>query len=179
MKYRRIYQPGGSYFFTVVTDQRRPILASADRVTLFRDCCRRVMAAHPFRINAIVILPDHIHVIWTLPPNDSDYSLRWMVIKRLFTQSLHLGHDSFVEPARRRKGEQPIWQRRFWEHLIRDEDDFIRHVEYIHYNPVKHGLATSPYAWPHSSFRRFVEAGYYPCDWAAGEPFSSASAFVE
>ncbi|TAL16442.1 transposase, partial [bacterium] len=111
---------------------------------------------HPFAILAWVILPDHLHCIWRLPEGDDDFSIRWQLIKTRFT--------------RRAREERKVWQGRFWEHVIKDEGDLIRHVEYIHYNPVKHGYARSPMEWPHSSFKRFVENGMYSSEWGNGGP---------
>lgn len=114
----------------------------------------------------MVVLPDHLHTIWTLPPDDADYSGRWRAIKSRFSRTL--AHDD-VRLNRNRRGEFDFWQRRFWEHLLRDDDDFARHVDYIHYNPVKHGLVTSPSAWPLSSIHAFVRAGILPADWGGGD----------
>ena len=154
MHYRRALTPGGSFFFTLVTDQRRPIFTSTETVEILRNAFRTVRASRPFSIDAMVVMPDHLHCIWTLPPGDADFSTRWRLIKTWFTK--HCGADGCT---------QAVWQPRYWEHQIRDEADFAHHVDYIHYNPVKHGLAQSPLAWPYSSFRRHVEAGVYPANW--------------
>ena len=131
MQYRRANQPGGTYFFTVVTYERRKLFIDEATVDLLRQAVRSVMANHPFEILASVILPDHLHMIWKLPEDDADFSTRWRLIKAQFS------HRYLVKPAaatasRMSKGEQNIWQRRFWEHLIRDEQDLHRHIEYIH-----------------------------------------------
>ena len=154
MRYRRAFVEGGSYFFTVVTAQRRPILATEQAIEDLRSAFRNVRARRPFEIDAIVVLPDHLHCIWTLPPDDSDFATRWRLVKTWFTKNCDAGIRS-----------APIWQDRYWEHLMRDEGDFTRHVEYIHYNPVKHGRVARPTDWPYSSFGRYVEAGIYPADW--------------
>ena len=169
MNYRRAFIPGGSYFFTVVTEYRRQLLASAEAVALLRSAVRTVRAARPFEVNAMVVLPDHLHCIWTLPPGDADFATRWRLVKTWFTK--HCDPAWRVAPGRARaaKKEQALWQHRYWEHALRDEVDFSRHVEYIHYNPVKHGLASAPISWPYSSFCRYVEAGMYPVDWGQGE----------
>jgi putative transposase len=168
MRYRRAKTPGGSYFFTVVTHQRRPILIKPSNVEALRKALATVMQRHPFRIDAFVLLPDHLHCIWTLPPSDNDFSSRWRLVKSSFSRTCF--DQSKVSPARARKQERGIWQQRFWEHFIRDENDFLHHVEYIHYNPVKHGLVKSPSEWPHSSFHRDVNAGDYPVTWGASMP---------
>ncbi len=119
----------------------------------------------PFTIVASVILPDHLHFIWTLPPDSSDYSTRWRFIKSHFTRNWCPMETTSEVASRQQKGEKDVWQRRFWERLIRDEGDLNRHVEYIHYNPVKHSLAKSADDWPYSSFAKYVRDGLYPCDW--------------
>lgn len=168
MRYRRAFNPGGSFFFTVVTERRRPLLASADSVELLREAFRRVRSKRPFKIDAMVVLPDHLHCIWTLPQGDADFATRWRLIKTWFTK--HCDPVLRFEPdvARARKRECAVWQHRYWEHQIRDEVDYIRHIEYIHYNPVKHGLVSSPEEWPYSSFLRYVESGAYATDWGRG-----------
>ena len=120
---------------------------------------------HPFTVDAIVLLPDHLHCIWTLPQGDDDFSKRWMLIKGKFTRLCDDPFKGTLSPSRIEKRELNVWQRRFWEHQIRDEMDYKRHVDYIHYNPVKHGLASSPLAWRFSSFRRYVKAGAYHPEW--------------
>ncbi len=123
---------------------------------------------HPFNVDAIVILPDHIHSIWTLPENDADFSARWQLIKARFSRSIAGGEQ--ISQSRSRRGERGIWQRRFWEHVVRDERDFRAHMDYLHFNPVKHGHAASVREWPHSSFHRLVQKGFYAADWGdAGE----------
>lgn len=163
MDYRRAYRPGASYFFTAVTERRRPILVTY--VDQLRDAVRATRTRYPFAIDAIVVLPDHLHTVWTLPEGDANFSLRWRELKRRFTRVLPLSARGEPSASRARKGEQAVWQRRFWEHLIRDEQDYAAHVDYIHFNPVKHGLVAEPYDWPHSSFHRYVKAGWYPERW--------------
>lgn len=154
-------------FFPVVTHERKKILCLGDNPHLLKHAFATVKARHPFTIDAIVLLPDHLHCIWTLPPEDKDFSKRWMLIKSNFTRTCYDPCKSGVGPSRILKREQNVWQRRFWEHQIRDERDFTRHVEYIHYNPVKHGLVQSPSAWKYSSFHRYVKNSVYPQDWGA------------
>jgi putative transposase len=155
--YRRAYVPGGTYFFTLVTHHRRRLLQSPERVTLLREAMRHVNRTRPFKMQAAVILPDHLHCIMTLPEGDSDYSGRWREIKKRFSRQ--------VDTSTNARGERPVWQRRFYEHVIRDEDDWKAHVDYIHYNPVKHGLAKCPRDWPWSSFTKALRLGWYTEQW--------------
>jgi putative transposase len=164
--YRRNFVPGASYFFTVNLHDRSTRLL-IDQIELLRAAFRGVRAQRPFTIDAIVILPDHLHSIWTLPPGDADFATRWRLIKTAFSRSLPSSERR--SQSRAAKGERGIWQRRYWEHTLRDELDFERHCDYIHFNPVKHGHAGSTREWPHSSFQKFVKLGVYPVNWAAGE----------
>ena len=167
MDYRRYYQAGGSYFFTVVTHNRRPILTTEENIQRLRKAFRHVQAKHPFHIDAIVVLPDHLHTLWRLPEGDADFSTRWRKIKHFFSIGVAKGVVSNSKQRRREKG---VWQRRFWEHALRDEHDWRRHVDYIHYNPVKHGHVSLPAQWPFSSFHKAVKMGWYEMDWGASEP---------
>ena len=169
MRYRRAYIPGGTYFFTVVTYNRKPIFSTAEAVNLLRNAFVDTNQHMPFTVMADVILPDHLHFIWSLPPDSSDYSTRWRLIKSYFTRHYCLENHISSVPSRAHKGEKEIWQRRFWEHLIRNESDLIRHVEYIHYNPVKHGKVNSPSEWQYSSFNRYVQEGLYPFNWGSSQ----------
>jgi putative transposase len=163
--YRRNFIPGGSFFFTVnLLDRRSDLLT--ERIDLLRQAFRTVRARHPFTLDAIVVLPDHLHAIWTLPPAEADYAMRWRLIKAFFSRGIEAGER--ISASRERKGERSVWQRRYWEHTLRDERDFERHCDYIHFNPVKHGYARTAGEWPHCSFHRFVELGIYPVDWASG-----------
>ena len=161
--YRRNFIPGGTFFFTVNLAERRLLLLT-EHIELLRRAFREIRSRHPFSVAAIIVLPDHLHTIWTLPPNDSDFATRWRLIKSSFSRALP--RDERISMSRKRKAERGIWQRRFWEHTIRDETDFARHVDYIHINPVKHGYVTRVRDWPHSSFHRMVRDGTYPEDWA-------------
>ena len=154
MNYRRIYQAGGTYFFTVVSDQRRPILIDDAVRNALRDAIITVRAKYPFEIIAWVLMPDHLHTIWRLPEKDANYSLRWREIKRYTTHAC----PSFPK----------IWQNRFWEHTVRDEHDFIQCFDYLHFNPIKHGLCTDLSQWAFSTFHRYVKEGLYPADWCEG-----------
>ncbi|MFA6970505.1 MAG: transposase [Gallionella sp.] len=168
MQYQRVFVPGASYFFTLVTEQRRTILASVAAIEVLHSAFRAVSKTRPFEVDAIVVLPDHLHCILTLPPGDADFATRWRLIKTRFTKQCDPAFRAVANPARRAKREQAVWQHRYWEHLLRDETDYTRHVEYIHFNPVKHGYAESAIEWPYSSFRRYVAAGIYPADWGQG-----------
>lgn len=166
-EYRRAFEPGGIFFFTVVSHQRRRFLRTPMARTLLRQAIREVMAAAPFEMTAIILLPDHLHAIWQLPDDDGDFSTRWGRIKKGFTDRWLRagGGEETVTVSRRQHRERGVWQRRFWEHVIRDKADMIAHLDYIHYNPIKHGLATCPHAWPYSSFHRYVRQGQYERNW--------------
>jgi len=165
-RYIRAYVPGGTFFFTVALLERRRSLLT-EHIEELRVAFVNARRRRPFTIDAIVVLPDHLHCIWTLPPGDSDFSTRWHDIKARFSARIPRGER---RSARRvKKGERAVWQRRFWEHLIRSDLDFERHVDYIHFNPVKHGHVSRASDWPHSSFHRYVRRGILPLDWAAGD----------
>ena len=135
-----------------------------EHVDQLRAAFRETRQRHPFATDAMVVLPDHLHAVWTLPEGDADVAMRWRQIKSAFSRALPT-----IEPisgSRAAKGERGVWQRRFWEHTIRDENDFARHIDYIHINPVKHRLVTRVRDWPYSSFHRMVKLGVYPEDWA-------------
>ena len=163
VNYRRARLPGATYFFTVTLRDRRSRKLT-DHVDALREEVKCVKRRWPFRIDAVVVLPDHLHTIWTLPEGDTDFSKRWRAIKARFTRCLVKRGIALVHD---RRGEYELWQRRFWEHLIRDEQDFARHVDYIHYNPVKHGWVARPLGWRWSSIHRYVRLGLLPPDWAA------------
>jgi len=169
MQYRRIYAPGGTFFFTLVTHERRRVFIDDQTVSLLRDAFRSVLQNHPFTIEAAVVLPDHLNMIWRIPENDSDYATRWRLIKSHFTHHWEESRDNPTNAYRQLKGERAVWQRRYWEHLIRDDRDWQRHVEYIHYNPVKHGIVRAPLDWKVSSFHIFVKQGLYSPEWGSGE----------
>jgi putative transposase len=160
--YRRNFVPGGTYFFTLTLADRRSS-ALINYIGVLRAAFRRTRHERPFGIDAIVALPDHLHAVLTLPPDDADYPGRLRLTKTLFSNGV-LAADGPVR--RHRSGELALWQRRFWEHTIRSEDDFARHVDYIHFNPVKHGLVSRVRDWPHSSFHRYARQGVLPLDWA-------------
>jgi putative transposase len=160
--YRRNFIPGGSFFFTVNLADRRLRLLT-DHVDKLRAALRQIRLRRPFTIDAMVVLPDHLHAVWTLPEGDADFATRWRQIKSEFSRSLPVVEQ--ISPSRAAKGERGIWQRRYWEHTIRDENDFMRHIDYVHINPLKHGLVTRVIEWPHSSFHHMVKLGVYPEDW--------------
>ena len=166
MRYRRSHVEGGCYFFTVVLANRQTALL-VEHIAVLRQALRRVRQRHPFEIVAMVVLPEHLHAIWQMPPDDTDFALRWSLLKSAFSRALP--KDERISPGRERKRERGIWQRRYWEHLIRDDDDLARHVDYIHYNPVKHGLVQRPTDWPYSSIHRYVRLGWADAHWGAGE----------
>ena len=148
VKYRRCYISGGTYFFTVNLDDRK-LDWLTKYIAQLKDAMRRVNEIHPFKTHAFVVLPDHLHVIWQLPDGDVNYSLRWRCIKTQFAKNLNGVGVSIVKNFRQ---ENFLWQKRFWEHTIKDETDFERHVNYIHYNPVKHGYVKRVADWPYSLF---------------------------
>nr|WP_264774033.1 transposase [Coxiella burnetii] len=161
MQYRRVFIPNGTYFFTVnLLERRRSLLI--DHIDQLRLSFSQVKLNHPFKIEAIVILPDHLHMIMTLPENDAKYSQRWNLIKGYFSRSIE--KNERISMSRKSKRERGIWQRRFWEHLIRNEDVFEKHVNYIHYNPVKHGCVENPMDWQYSSIHYYVTKGILPAN---------------
>ena len=162
--YRRHRVAGGTYFFTVAIAQRNRNLL-VQHVEILRRAMKADKLRAPFTLLAMVVLPDHLHAVWQLPDDDAAYSERWRRIKAAFSKEIR--SDERVSESRRAKGERGIWQRRFWEHTIRDDEDLQRHVDYVHFNPVKHGYARSAAEWPHSTFAEFVRRGVYPPDWAA------------
>jgi putative transposase len=167
--YRRNRVPGGMYFLTVnLLDRKSRLLV--DNIDALRDAVRTVRAGAPFHIDAWVVLPDHLHCVWTLPPEDDDFSGRWQAVKALFAAAMP--HTERRSATRVRKGERGIWQRRFREHTIRDDRDYAAHMDYVHFNPVKHGFADRATDWPFSSFHRCVARGLYPavCGHGGGEP---------
>jgi putative transposase len=158
---RNVRAKGSTFFFTVVLAQRPNNLLIGE-INRLRHIYKIVQQRHPFETVAICILPDHIHALWALPEGDANFATRWSAIKSCFSRGLDAQTRSASKVSKREKG---IWQRRYWEHAIRDEADFERHIDYIHFNPVKHGYVTRVTDWPHSSFHRFVEQGLLAPDW--------------
>jgi putative transposase len=180
-EYRRANTKGGTYFFTVVTYRRQPFLCDERVRTALREGIKTSQLTHPFTIDAWVLLPDHLHCIWTLPPDDADFGIRWALIKRFVTKQCNseLKRDELMKPSKLKRKESTLWQRRFWEHQIRDESDFQQHVDYIHYNPVKHRLVNKVSDWPYSTFHRYVGQGVYDMDWAGVEDVDNLIGFGE
>jgi putative transposase len=161
--YRRHRVPGGSYFFTVnLCDRNSRLLVT--EIDKLRHAVSTAREQHPFHIDAWVVLPNHLHCLWTLPPDDTQFPIRWQTIKATFSRSVRPPEER--RPSLIRKREAGIWQRRYWEHTIRDDRDYAAHMDYIHFNPVKHGLTTHPADWPFSTFRRCAALGLYPATWA-------------
>ena len=170
--YKRWYVPGGTYFFTCVTYHRQRILTSDLGRKCLREAIEIVRGDHPFEIVATVLLPDHWHSVWTLPPGDDRYPLRWMRIKEEFTKAwLNAGGAEISQThSRSRHRYRGIWHKRYWEHTVRDENDLKRCVDYVHWNPRKHELVAAVRDWPYSSFHRFVELGEYDAEWGGTDP---------
>jgi putative transposase len=166
--YRRYRVPGGTYFFTVNLLERR-LDTLVRHVDALREAVRATKRERPFHIDSWVVLPDHMHTVWTLPPDDDDFSNRWKAIKIRFVQAVP--RTERRSETRISRGERGVWQRRFWEHVIRDNADYQRHVDYTHVNPLKHGYVKRVADWPYSTFHRYVAKGIYPPDWA-GDPDS-------
>ena len=166
--YQRAQAQGGTYFFTVVTYWKQKIQTILERWDILRSFIAEVRQSYHFTVEAWVLLLDHIHFIWTLPEGDSNFSKRWGLIKAGFSKKAKslFHHEEWIISSKQKHRETTIWQHRFWEHQIRAEEDFARHVDYIHYNPVKHGYVTKVSDWAHSSFHRYVKAGVYSIDWA-------------
>ena len=163
--YIRARRQGATYFFTVNLQQRDGNRMLVERIIDLRAAFEKVRRVHPFKIDAIVVLPEHLHTIWTLPVDDADFSMRWALVKARFSRAIVAGE--FVSNSRARRRERGIWQRRFYEHMIRDDRDFHAHIDYIHWNPVKHGYVERVVDWPYSSFHLYVRNGWLPGDWAS------------
>lgn len=170
--YRRAVIPGGTFFFTLKTEHNAPIFDEPRAIKLLGEVTRRTKHRWPFRIDACVLLPDHLHAIWSLPPGDDDFSKRWAWLKKEFTRE-YLATGGYEQPrseSRVRNRRRGVWQRRFWEHAIETEHEFDAYFDYVHWNPVKHGHVAHVRDWSHSTFHRWVNAGVYPPDWGNGEP---------
>ena len=166
-EYRRIWVPGGTYFFTVNLLERQNNNLLVRNIGLLREVVRKVRNNHQFEIHGWVVLPDHIHCIMSLPNGDSDFALRWRLIKSGFSKQLP--KNERLSKSRIKRGERGIWQRRYWEHMIRDQSDFNAHMDYIHINPVKHGFVSKVKDWSYSTFHKLVEQGIYESDWAGSQ----------
>ena len=163
--YRRAWLPGGTYFFTVNLLARQGNDLLVKHISVLREAVRLTKRTHPFEIHGWVVLPDHLHCVIELPPGEGNFAVRWRMIKRFFSAAIP--KTEYRSEVRQRRRERGIWQRRYWEHLIRDDVDYRAHMDYIHYNPVKHGWASRVQDWPYSTFRRCVDSGIYPPDWAS------------
>ena len=170
MRYRRAVVPGASYFFTLITHQRARIFSEPSAIACWQRAVSKIQRKRPFVLEAEVIMPDHLHMIWTLPDGDADFPTRIRLVKTALTKDLA---TRALRPAtsesRARKGERDVWQRRYWEHVIRDEKDFQAHVDYIHINPVKHGFVVRPGDWPYSTFLNWVGRGAYDPWWGSDD----------
>jgi putative transposase len=168
--YRRLKVEAGYYFFTVVTHDRRAFLCDLNARLCLKDAWGSVRRSRPFDVVAVCLLPEHLHCVWKLPDGDDDFSLRWALIKKHFTREyLNMGGvETLQSDSRVCKRERGIWQRRFWEHRIRDESDLQRHIDYVHYNPVKHGLVKAVEDWPYSSYHRYMASGRYAKEYFTG-----------
>jgi putative transposase len=169
--YRRNRIPGATYFFTVnLLDRSSALLV--DEITNLRASVVTIRQQHPFHIDAWVVLPDHMHCLWTLPEGDSDYPTRWRKIKAAFSHQTPT--PASRNKSRSQKHERDVWQRRYWEHTIRDDRDYTAHIDYVHFNPVKHGYVANVAAWPYSTFHRCVAKGLFPANWAAPSDLANA-----
>ena len=166
MIYRRADTKGGTYFFTLNLAKRNRTLL-IDHIDILRNVINGVKKQHPFKLDAMVVLPDHLHAMLTLPENDNSFPTRWRLIKAGFSRQIPQ-HER-ISKSRKTKGERGNWQRRYWEHLIRDDRDYEKHVDYIHYNPVKHGYVSQAIDWPYSTIHDYVERGLVNRDWGCGE----------
>jgi len=179
--YRRANITGVTYFFTVVTYRRQRFLCDEPVRNALREAIRETRSVAPFTIDGWVLLPDHLHCIWTLPPDDADNGKRWALIKRFVTKQCGplLYRDEWMNDSKRRRNESTLWQRRFWEHVIRDEADYRQHMDYLHFNPVKHGMVENVGDWPFSTFHRCVREGVYPGSWGGSGDVTRAEDFGE
>ena len=170
--YRRSKLSGGTYFFTVVTQDRAELLCTDVARGCLRNALTRCRERYPFALRAVVLLPDHLHAVWTLPDGDNDYSRRWAYVKRTFTTCwcARGGQERAVSDSKGNDRRRGVWQRRFWEATVRDVQQLRTLVDYVHFNPVKHGLVTCPSEWPYSTFHRYQRAGAYPSTWGCVEP---------
>jgi putative transposase len=165
--YRRAWREGGTYFFTVNCLQRHHNDLLVRQIDTLREVVKNVRIRHPFSIHGWVVLPEHLHCVIELPTGDHDFAVRWRLIKGNFSKAVAKTEKRSI--SRETRGERGLWQRRYWEHLIRNEADYAAHMDYLHYNPVKHGHVSLVKDWPYSTFHGLVAQGIYPQDWAGGE----------
>ena len=161
MRYRRVKTMGGTFFTLNLAERRKTLLI--DHIDILRNSLNTVKRRHPFKLDAMVILPDHLHAMLTLPDGDNDYPTRWMLIKQGFSRQMPKTEK--INKSRELKSERGIWQRRYWEHLIRDDDDYEKHFNYIHYNPVKHGYVKQAVEWEYSTIHQYINAGVLSQYW--------------
>ena len=174
-RYRREKLPGATYFFTVNTYHRQRVLTDPPLYHALKNAIKEVKTAYPFDIEAFVLLPDHLHCVWKMPEIDADYSVRWSLIKRKVSQQCREHIHERATHSRSKRRELNLWQRRFWEHRIRDDKDFENHINYIHYNPVKHGYVCNVKDWPYSSFHHYVKKGILPLNWCSFDEFDDCA----
>lgn len=167
--YRRAYEKGATYFFTVNLKNRNSTLLT-DNISLLTNAFRLVAKSYPFQTDALVVLPEHLHAVITLPDNDCDFSIRWRYIKGEFTRSIN--YEPHITTANKLRRERGIWQKRFWEHKIRDQRDYNNHINYCYYNPVKHGYVSQVKDWKYSTFHRDVKRGLFTKKWASNKKFA-------
>ena len=179
--YRRAAAKGGSYFFTLVSYQRRNIFCDKAIRLALRQAIKTTQKKYPFNIDAWVLLPNHMHCIWTLPEEDNNFSQRWSLIKRKVSIECaqQYKQQQLLTESKVKHRESTIWQRRFWEHQIRNQQDFNNHLDYIHYNPVKHNYCNSPSQWQYSTIHRYIKVGYYAYNWGEQQPNFSDINFGE
>ncbi len=180
-RYRRSKTTGSTYFFTLVSYRRQTILCEQPVRDALREAITNVRQKRPLTIDAWVLLPDHFHCIWTLPEGDADFSTRWALIKRKvsLTCNQYYKRKEWISPSKQKHRESTLWQRRYWEHQIRDESDYQQHMDYIHWNPVKHSLVAHASDWPYSTFHHYFKQGVYPLDWGGIEHTDDAGKFGE
>jgi len=168
--YRRYYVAGGTFFFTVKTARNVPLFRHDANARLLGSVLREMKQRWPVEVLAMVLMPDHLHTIWTLPADDADYPKRWGWVKKEFTKQYLAqgGREQACSESKERNRRRGVWQRRYWEHMIRDEADLEAHFDYIHWNPVKHRYVQRVADWPYSTFHRWVRGGHYPADWGTG-----------
>ncbi len=179
--YRRAKTPGGTYFFTLVTYRRQQILCDEPIRQALRQAIRNTRLHYPFSVDVWVLMPDHLHCLWTLPDGDDDFSTRWSLIKRRVSIACkeHYKQARWKTPSKEKHRESTLWQRRFWEHCIRDQRDFNHHADYMHYNPGKHGLCNQPVEWSFSTVHRYINVGKYPENWTVGPAAFMGDSFGE
>lgn len=168
--YRRFYIPGATWFFTVNLAERRDNRLLVEHIDSLRSAFVYAKRRKPFTMEAVVIMPDHLHTIWRLPLDDADYSSRWSLVKSHFSRTIQ--NEERISDSRKTRRERGIWQRRYWAHLLTSQEDFNNHCDYIHWNPVKHGHVAKVADWPYSSFHRHVASGTYPANWGHSGEFA-------